>query len=89
VADPRRNQFMQRYLGEEPTRKVARMRDLSKAAGIPMARLALAWVLGNPIVSSVLVGVTTEAQLTENLAAAGAKLDDGLKAELDRLFAVA
>lgn len=89
VADARRNQFMQRYLGEEQTRKVARLRDLAKAAGIPMARLALAWVLKNPIVSSVLVGVTTEAQLAENLAAAGTKLDDGLKAELDALFAVA
>jgi voltage-dependent potassium channel beta subunit len=86
VADARRNQFMQRYLGEEPVRKVARMRDLARAAGIPMARLALGWVLGNPVVSSVLVGVTTEAQLAENLGAAGTKLDLGLKTELDRLF---
>ncbi len=87
AADARRNQFIQRYLVEELTRKVARMRDLAKAAGMPMARLALAWVLSNPVVSSVLVGVTTEAQLAENLAAAGTPLDDGLKAEFDRLFA--
>jgi aryl-alcohol dehydrogenase-like predicted oxidoreductase len=52
-----------------------------------MARVALAWVLHNPVVSSVLAGVTTEAQLDENLAAAGTKLDPGLKAELDRIFA--
>lgn len=87
AVDARRNQFMQRYLGEEQVRKVARMRDLAQAAGMPMARLALAWVLGNPVVASVLVGVTTEAQLAENLAAAGVPLDDRLKAELDRLFA--
>ncbi len=87
AADPRRNQFIQRYLGEEPTRRVARLRELARAAGMPMARLALAWVLANPVVASVLAGVTTEAQLAENLAAAGTALDQGLKAELDRLFA--
>lgn len=86
AADARRSQFMQRYLGEEPTRRVTWMRDLAMAAGMPMARLALAWVLSNPVVSSVLVGVTNEAQLEENLAAAGTKLDPGLKAELDRVF---
>jgi voltage-dependent potassium channel beta subunit len=86
LADPRRNQFMQKYLGEQPTRQVARMRDLAKAAGMPMARLALAWVLQNPVVASVLVGVTTEAQLDENLVAAGTRLDPGLKAELDGIF---
>ena len=87
AADARRNQFIQRYLGEEPTRRVARLRELAKAAGMPMARVALAWVLANPVVASVLVGVTTEAQLAENLAAAGTPLDSGLKAELDRVFA--
>lgn len=89
AVDPRRNQFMQKYLSEPQLRKVAHMRDLAKAAELPMARLALAWVLANPLVASVLVGVTTEAQLKENLAASGAQLDRGLKAELDRLFAPA
>jgi aryl-alcohol dehydrogenase-like predicted oxidoreductase len=86
AADKRRNQYMQRYLTPEQTAKVARMRDLARGAGIPMARLALAWVLGNPTVASVLVGVTTEKQLDENLAAAGTPLDPGLGAELDRVF---
>ena len=89
AADPRRNQFMQKYMGEQQLRSVAKMRDLAKAAGMPMARLALAWVLANPLVASVLVGVTTEAQLVENVAAAGTKLDPGLKTELDRLFPAA
>jgi len=89
AADPRRNQFMQKYLGEQQMRRVGRMRELAKAAGMPMARLALAWVLANPVVSSVLVGVTTEGQIAENLSSAGTKLDDGLKAELDGLFAPA
>lgn len=86
AADPRRGQFMQRYFGEEPLKRVARMGELAKAAGIPMARLALAWLLANPIVSSVLVGVTTEAQLDENMAAADLKVDGGLLAELDGIF---
>jgi voltage-dependent potassium channel beta subunit len=88
AADPRRNQFMQKYLSEQQLRRVGKMRELARAAGMPMACLALAWVLENPLVSSVLVGVTTEAQLDENLAAAGTRLDPGLKAELDGLFPV-
>ncbi|MFI5403414.1 MAG: aldo/keto reductase family protein [Planctomycetota bacterium] len=87
VTDARRSGFMRRYLEEEQTRKVARMRDLAKQRGIPMARAALGWVLANPIVASVLVGVTTEKQVEENLAAAGTPLDEGLKAELDLVFA--
>jgi len=88
ASDVRRGQFMQRHLGEDALAKVGRMRELAQAAGMPMARLALAWVLKNPVVSSVLVGVTSEAQLAENIAAAGAPLDDGIKAELDEIFAV-
>lgn len=39
------------------------------------AQIALAWVLAQPAVSSVIVGITDESQLTENIAALSLKLE--------------
>jgi len=84
AGDPKRNEWMKRYLDAEE--RVARFVALAHAAGMPPAQLALRWVLSHDYVSSVIVGVTREAQLVENAAAAGAPLDRGLRSELDALF---
>ncbi len=42
--------------------------------GVPMSRVALAWVADRPAVTSVIVGARTVAQLDDNLAAAGLHL---------------
>ncbi|MHC4730440.1 MAG: aldo/keto reductase, partial [Planctomycetota bacterium] len=86
ATDPKRNQFILRYLEEEPQAKVARMVELAAAAGMPPAQLALAWVLDHEEVSSVIVGATSGAQLEENARATEISLDRGLRAELDELF---
>ncbi|MHC4550328.1 MAG: aldo/keto reductase family protein [Planctomycetota bacterium] len=86
AVDERRNQFMGRYLEEEPLRKVERMVELAGAAGLPPSQLALAWVLDHEEVSSVIVGAMTAVQLAENAAAAEIDLDPELRRELDDLF---
>ena len=87
AVDPKRNQFIQRYLEEGPQAKVARMVELAGSAGLPPAQLALAWVLDHrDEVSSVIVGATSAAQLEENARAAEIELDAGLRRELDELF---
>jgi voltage-dependent potassium channel beta subunit len=86
AVDPKRNQFIQKYLEREPQRKVARMVELARAAGMPPAQLALAWVLDHEEVSSVIVGATSPAQLEENARAADVSLDPALRRELDELF---
>jgi aryl-alcohol dehydrogenase-like predicted oxidoreductase len=86
AVDPKRNQFILRYLEDEPQAMVARMVELAGAAGMPPAQLALAWVLDHPEVSSVIVGATSGAQLEENARATEISLDRGLRAELDALF---
>jgi aryl-alcohol dehydrogenase-like predicted oxidoreductase len=58
------------------------MRDIGKAHGVSPARVALAWVLSRPFVTSTIIGVKTLDQLDDNLAAADLELS---KAELDRL----
>ena len=50
--------------------RIEALEEVAQGAGLPLARLALAWCLRNPAVSSVLVGATRPEQLRENLAAA-------------------
>jgi aryl-alcohol dehydrogenase-like predicted oxidoreductase len=50
------------------------LRAVSSATGTSVARLALAWVLTRPFVSSVIIGAKTREQLTDNLAASDVKL---------------
>ena len=57
------------------------MRD---ARGVSGARVALAWLLGRPGVTSVIIGARSEAQFRDNLAAADLKLTEE---ELKRLDA--
>ena len=44
-------------------------------AGLTMAQLAVAWVLQNPNVSAAIIGASRPEQVTENVKAAGVKLD--------------
>lgn len=49
--------------------KVAALARLAVERGQTIAQTALAWVLNNPVVTSVLIGASTVAQLLENLGA--------------------
>lgn len=85
-ADPLRNRWMQSYLEPQKLARVEGLRRLASEAGMPPARLALAWVLSRPQVASALVGATSVAQLEENAKAAATKLDPALVARLEALF---
>ena len=52
------------------------------------ARVALAWVLSKPFVTSVIIGVKSPEQLDDNLAAAELTLSAGEIARLDELSAL-
>ena len=45
------------------------IQTVSERTGVPMARLAIAWTLGRKFVSAVVLGISTPAQMAENLAA--------------------
>lgn len=62
--------------------------DIADARGLLPAQIALAWVLGRPGVSSVIVGARTEKQLSENLAAIDVTLDDDEIRRLERVSAL-
>ncbi len=49
--------------------KVARLQTVSEGLGVPLAQMALAWILKNPNVSSVITGASKIEQLKENMQA--------------------
>ena len=54
---------------------------------VSAAQVALAWTLGRPGVTSLIVGARTEEQLADNLAAVHLELADDERARLDALSA--
>lgn len=60
------------WLTDETLEHVRALADIAAAGGRTLPQLALAWVLRDPRVTSVLVGARTTEQLDENLAAATA-----------------
>jgi aryl-alcohol dehydrogenase-like predicted oxidoreductase len=45
--------------------------EIGEARGVSAAQVALAWLLGRPAVTTLIIGARTDAQLADNLAAAG------------------
>ena len=57
---------------------------IADARGVSGAQVALAWLLGRPTVTSLVIGGRTEAQFRDNLAAADLKLSAEERARLDK-----
>ena len=67
---------------------VEAMRRIGEGYGVSVARVALAWVLSKPHVTSVIIGAKSALQLDDNLAAVDLRLTAEELAELDRLSAL-
>ena len=61
--------------------------EVGKAHNVSAAQVALAWLLGRPAVTSVIIGGRTEAQISDNLAAAGLSLSAEERQRLDEVSA--
>ncbi len=59
------------------------LREVSDDLGVSVARVALAWLLSRPFVTSVIIGAKTGEQLADNLAASGLRLAPEQVARLD------
>lgn len=62
---------------------IAAMRPIAERHGVPVAQIALAWLLHQPVVTSVIVGANKEEQLVDNIAAAKVSLSADELATLD------
>jgi aryl-alcohol dehydrogenase-like predicted oxidoreductase len=55
--------------------------------GVSPAQVALAWLLGRPAVTSLIIGARTDEQLADNLGAASLTLAEDERAALDKVSA--
>jgi aryl-alcohol dehydrogenase-like predicted oxidoreductase len=62
--------------------------DIAGDRGVSAAQVALAYLLGRPGVTSLVIGARTSEQLADNLAAADLTLDDDERARLDKVSAL-
>jgi aryl-alcohol dehydrogenase-like predicted oxidoreductase len=67
---------------------VAAMREVAAAHDVSVARVALAWLLAKPHVTSIIVGARDADQLADNIAATTLHLTAEELAELDRVSAL-
>ena len=72
----------QRFVGHGDRPIIDAVQAVAQARGVPMAQVALAWVLGNPVVAAPIVGPTSPGHLTDATAALDLKLT---AAEMDLL----
>jgi aryl-alcohol dehydrogenase-like predicted oxidoreductase len=79
--------YQDRYWNERSFATVAQLHKLADEAGIPLATLAVAWVMANPLITAPLLGASRPEQLDATLAAAEYKLAPDLKKKLDELTA--
>jgi len=79
--------FVGRWLRDDVLERVQLLRPLADQQGLSLAQLAVAWVLQNPNVSAAIIGASRPEQVTENVKAAGVKLDPELLTRMDEILA--
>jgi aryl-alcohol dehydrogenase-like predicted oxidoreductase len=72
---------------DKADRIVVAMREVAKAHGVSVARVALAWVRQKPFVTSTIIGAKTLEQLNDNLEAVTLTLTPEEMAKLDEVSA--
>ena len=79
--------YQDRYWNDRSFATVAQLHRLADEAGVPLATLAVAWVMANPAITAPLLGASRPEQLEATIAAADYRLDADLKQRLDDVTA--
>ena len=79
--------YQDRYWNERSFATVTQLQALAQEASVPLATLAVAWVMANPRITAPLLGASRPEQLDATLAAADYKLEPALKQRLDEVTA--
>jgi aryl-alcohol dehydrogenase-like predicted oxidoreductase len=79
--------MISRWLNDDVLTRVQKLQPLADEAGLSLATLAVAWVLQNPNVSAAIIGASRPEQVTENVKAAGVRLDAELLRRIDEVLA--
>jgi len=75
--------MIKRFMRDEVLEAVQRLQPVADQAGLTLAQLAIAWTLQNENVASAIVGASRPEQVTDNVQAAGVRLDADALAVID------
>jgi aryl-alcohol dehydrogenase-like predicted oxidoreductase len=88
AADPRQNMFMNGgRLDDDVLGRVQQIVTIAESLGMSMSQLALAWILRQKNVSSVIIGASKPSQVVDNTAASGKTLSPDVLAKIDHILA--
>ena len=77
--------MISRWLQDDVLERVQQLKPIADELDLSLAQLAVAWVLQNPNVSSAIIGASRPEQVTENVAAAGVKLEPATLKAIDEV----
>ncbi len=78
--------MISRWLNDDVLGRVQKLQPVADEAGLSLAQLAVAWVLQNPNVSAAIIGASRPEQVTENVKAAGVRLEADALARIDEVL---
>jgi len=78
--------MIERWMDDDVLARVQRLVPVAEEAGLSMAQLAVAWVLQNRNVSAAIIGASRPEQVTENVKAAGVRLDAEAMTAIDEIL---
>ncbi len=77
--------YRSRYWHQRQFNTIEQISAIARERHVSLPTLAVAWVLANPVITSVILGASRADQLNDTLAAANLVLDAEIKAKLDAL----
>ena len=78
--------MIKRWMDDDVLQRVQQLQPIADEAGLGLAELAVAWVLQNDNVSAAIIGASRPEQVTQNVKAAGVKLDDATLKSIDEVL---
>ena len=78
--------MISRWLNDDVLGRVQQLQPIADEAGLSLAQLAVAWVLQNDNVSAAIIGASRPEQVTENVKAAGVKLEAEALKRIDEVL---
>ena len=77
--------YKARYWHQREFETIGKLREIAGAEGEALPKLAVAWILANPAITSVILGASRTEQLTDTLTAADYNLPPELRTKLDEV----
>lgn len=79
--------WLKEHMTEENLERSRRFSALARELGYEPGQVALAWLLKNPVLSSVITGATSAEHVRSNVKALEVQLDDAAMAKIEGVFA--